>query len=112
LDEIEIKKVGETIMLLSIFHWLIIISIILVVINRKWAVELWKWIFRQLGSVLRFVWKVLVKFFEFLWLVIVKLAKGLFWLILRLLYWMGWMVVELFRFLFNALQALVSILKP
>jgi hypothetical protein len=99
-------------MLLSIFHWLIIISIILVVINRKWAVGLWKWIFKQLGSAFRFVWKVFVKFFEFLWMVIVKLVKGLFWLIPRLLYWMGWMVIEFFRFLFNAIQALVSILKP
>jgi hypothetical protein len=70
-------------MILSIFHWLLIISIILLPFSRKWVGGMWRWIFRQLGHVLLFVWKVIMKIpgiiwtiikgiFRFLWMVFVK----------------------------------------
>ena len=110
-------------MVLSIFHWLVIISIIVLPFSRKWVDGMWKWIFRLGGKLVRFifavlrklgglVWILIAKIIGTTWALVVNLAKGLFWLVPRIAHWFGWLIIEGFRFLFNALRALVEILKP
>ena len=110
-------------MKISLFSWLLIISIILLVTSRKWFLIMWKWIFRQLGFLLRLTFQFFKKVLEYLWtflkgilklvwMFLVKLFHGLFYLVPRLIYWFGLVIVEGFKFLFHALKSLVEILKP
>lgn len=111
-------------MVLTIFHWLLVISIILLPFSRKWVGSVWKWIFRLLKNIFQFAWSIFRKIAEFIWSVIigilnfvwqqlfVRIIKVLSWLIPRVAYWLGWFFLESLKFLFNALRALVEILKP
>lgn len=110
-------------MVLSIFHWLLIISIILLPFSIKWVGGMWRWIFQVLGKLFQFffsivrkiaelIWTIFKAIFKFFWMLFVKIIKGLFYLVPRLIYWLGLVIVESFKFFFYAFKSLVEILKP
>ena len=91
-------------MIHTLVLWFVVISIFLFLWNRKRFFSLWKKIIKK-G--INFAGILLKKIFTFLW----DLFKKTLWFLPRFLYWLGWLIVEFVRFIYNAMKALISILR-